>query len=136
MFFVTLLLEYVSRDAQAVRRRACVHFDEVFGFPPTAEPPKRPLLTLMKQARSSDWVASWSRKTRSMDYKGEWDVVHRQMQTERDKDRCQHGLQDAISNAGGKGGRTDFSVDQSTDSRAFLMHNAPPRRRPSSRAGR
>ena len=58
MFFVTLLLEnvltWVRRQSGTTSLRALLYFDEVFGFlPPTAEPPsKRPLLTLLKQARA------------------------------------------------------------------------------------
>lgn len=57
MFFVTLLLEnivtWVRRQSGTTSLRALLYFDEIFGyFPPTAQPPsKRPLLTLMKQAR-------------------------------------------------------------------------------------
>jgi hypothetical protein len=38
--------------------RALVYMDEIFGyFPPTANPPsKRPMLTLLKQARAFGWA--------------------------------------------------------------------------------
>jgi hypothetical protein len=58
MFFVTLLLEYLMtwmrRQSGTTSLRALLYFDEIFGyFPPTGEPPsKRPLLTLLKQARA------------------------------------------------------------------------------------
>ena len=58
MFFVTLLLEqivtWVRQQSGTTSLRALLYFDEVFGFfPPVAEPPsKRPLLTLLKQARA------------------------------------------------------------------------------------
>ncbi len=58
MFFVTLLLEQVISWMRAqtgtTSLRAIVYMDEIFGyFPPTAAPPsKKPLLTLLKQARA------------------------------------------------------------------------------------
>ena len=58
MFIVTLLLEnlitWMRKQSGTTSLRALLYFDEVFGyFPPTAEPPsKRPLLTLLKQARA------------------------------------------------------------------------------------
>ena len=58
MFFVTLLLEKVllwtRQQSGTTSLRSLLYFDEVFGFmPPVAEPPsKRPLITLLKQARA------------------------------------------------------------------------------------
>jgi len=58
MFFVTLLLNEVVSWVRAQpgtnSLRALLYMDEVFGFfPPSAEPPsKRPMLTLLKQARA------------------------------------------------------------------------------------
>ncbi len=134
MFFVTLLLEntltWMRKQSGTTSLRALLYFDEVFGFfPPTAEPPsKRPLLTLMKQARAFGLGCILvTQNPVDVDYKGlanagTWFIG--KMQTERDKDRVLHGLQDAISNAGGKGGRTDFSaLINRLDSRVFLMHN-------------
>jgi len=134
MFFVTLLLEntltWMRKQSGTTSLRALLYFDEVFGFfPPTAEPPsKRPLLTLMKQARAFGLGCILvTQNPVDVDYKGlanagTWFIG--KMQTERDKERVLHGLQDAISNAGGKGGRTDFSaLINRLDSRVFLMHN-------------
>ncbi len=134
MFFVTLLLEntltWMRRQSGTTSLRALLYFDEVFGFfPPTAEPPsKRPLLTLMKQARAFGLGCILvTQNPVDVDYKGlanagTWFIG--KMQTERDKQRVLHGLQDAISNAGGAGGRTDFSaLINRLDSRVFLMHN-------------
>ena len=134
MFFVTLLLEnaltWMRGQSGTTSLRALLYFDEVFGFfPPTAEPPsKRPLLTLMKQARAFGLGCILvTQNPVDVDYKGlanagTWFIG--KMQTERDKQRVLHGLQDAISNAGGAGGRTDFSaLINRLDSRVFLMHN-------------
>ena len=58
MFFVTLLLNelitWVRAQPGTGSLRALLYMDEVFGYlPPTANPPsKRPLLTLLKQARA------------------------------------------------------------------------------------
>ena len=58
MFFVTILLEQIISWMRAqpgtTSLRALLYMDEVFGyFPPTANPPsKRPMLTLLKQARA------------------------------------------------------------------------------------
>ena len=58
MFFVTLLLNavlaWMRGQSGTTSLRALLYMDEIFGyFPPTAEPPsKKPLLTLLKQARA------------------------------------------------------------------------------------
>ena len=58
MFFVTLLLNavlaWMRGQSGTTSLRALVYMDEIFGyFPPIAEPPsKKPLLTLLKQARA------------------------------------------------------------------------------------
>ncbi len=134
MFFVTLLLEnaitWMRGQSGTTSLRALLYFDEVFGFfPPTAEPPsKRPLLTLMKQARAFGLGCILvTQNPVDVDYKGlanagTWFIG--KMQTERDRDRVLHGLQDAISNAGGEVQRTNFGeLISRLDSRVFLMHN-------------
>ncbi|MCL4859852.1 MAG: DUF87 domain-containing protein, partial [Caldilineaceae bacterium] len=77
MFFVTLLLEsiltWVRRQSGTTSLRALLYFDEIFGyFPPTAEPPsKRPLLTLLKQARAFGLgVVLVTQNPVDLDYKG------------------------------------------------------------------
>ena len=75
--------------------------DEIFGFfPPVAEPPsKRPLLTLLKQARASGLgVVLATQNPVDLDYKGlsnagTW-LIGR-LQTERDKQRLLDGLEGA-----------------------------------------
>ena len=58
MFFVTLLLDktvqWTRQQSGTSALRALLYMDEIFGFlPPVAEPPsKKPLLTLLKQARA------------------------------------------------------------------------------------
>jgi hypothetical protein len=134
MFFVTLLLEnvltWVRRQGGTTSLRALLYFDEVFGFlPPTAEPPsKRPLMTLMKQARAFGLgCVLVTQNPVDIDYKGltnagTWFIG--KLQAERDKARVLQGLQSAIAEAGGKGGKVDFDrLLSQLGSRVFLMHN-------------
>ena len=99
MFVVTLLLQrrrgVDARRSRARRSlRALLYMDEVFGYlPPVAEPPsKRPLLTLLKQARASGLgVVLATQNPVDLDYKGlsnagTW-LIGR-LQTERDKARA------------------------------------------------
>ena len=103
--------------------RALVYIDEIFGFfPPSAEPPtKRPLLTLLKQARAFGvGVVLASQNPVDLDYRGLancgcWWVGT--LQTERDRKRLAEGLVEA----GGK----DASDAPRQDAQARL----PPERR-------
>jgi hypothetical protein len=133
MFFVTLLLEnvvnWIRQQPGTTSLRGLLYFDEVFGFmPPVSEPPsKKPLLTLLKQARAYGLgVVLVTQNPVDIDYKGltntgTWFIGR--MQTERDKDRVLEGLRTAISEAGGS---TDYDYDEligSLKSRVFLLHN-------------
>jgi hypothetical protein len=133
MFFVTLLLEnlvsWMRRQAGTTSLRALLYFDEVFGFfPPTAEPPsKRPLLTLLKQARAFGvGVVLVTQNPVDIDYKGltnagTWFIG--KLQAERDKDRVLSGLKGAISQAGGSA-KVDYdTLISRLGSRVFLLHN-------------
>ena len=88
MFFVTILLEsfisWMRGQPGTTSLRALMYMDEVFGyFPPSANPPsKRPMLTLMKQARAF-WLRHHAHHSepggpglQRADERG--DVVHRQ----------------------------------------------------------
>ncbi|MBT8233194.1 MAG: ATP-binding protein, partial [Saprospiraceae bacterium] len=133
MFFVTLLLNslitWMRRQSGTTSLRSLLYFDEIFGyFPPTANPPsKKPLLTLLKQARAFG-VGSVlvTQNPVDIDYKGlsnagTWFIG--KLQTERDKDRVLQGLEGAIAEAGG-GAKLDFSrIITALDSRVFLLHN-------------
>jgi len=132
MFFVTLLLNslisWMRRQSGTTSLRSLLYFDEIFGyFPPTANPPsKKPLLTLLKQARAYG-VGSVlvTQNPVDIDYKGlsnagTWFIG--KLQTERDKMRVLEGLKGAIAEAGGK--QLDFDrIITGLDSRVFLMHN-------------
>jgi hypothetical protein len=130
MFFVSLLLNevvaWMRTRSGTSSLRALVYMDEIFGFmPPVEEPPsKKPLLTLMKQARAFGvGVVLATQNPVDLDYKalsnaGTWFIGR--LQTERDKKRLAEGLASAT-------GATDVnrldSVIGSLEPRTFLMHN-------------
>ncbi len=133
MFFMTLLLEgvltWVRRQSGTTSLRALLYIDEIFGyFPPTAEPPsKRPLLTLLKQARAFGLgVVLVTQNPVDLDYKGltnagTWFIG--KLQAERDKARVLEGLQGAIAESGGTM-KVDYDeMITQLGSRVFLMHN-------------
>jgi hypothetical protein len=102
--------------------RALVYVDEIFGFfPPTAEPPtKKPLLTLLKQARAFGvGVVLASQNPVDLDYRGLancgcWWVGT--LQTERDRSRLSEGLVEA-------GGKDASKLLDGTRKRVFLLHD-------------
>jgi hypothetical protein len=102
--------------------RALVYVDEIFGFfPPSAEPPtKKPLLTLLKQARAFGvGVVLASQNPVDLDYRGLancgcWWVGT--LQTERDRKRLAEGLVEA-------GGRDASALLDRTRKRVFLLND-------------
>lgn len=134
IFFVTLLLSqmvtWVRRQPGTTSLRALLYFDEVFGYmPPVAEPPsKKPLLTLMKQARASGLgVLLTTQNPVDLDYKaltnaGTWFIG--KLQAERDKARVMEGLESVAAEAGETLDRKEIDrIISSLDSRVFLLHN-------------
>lgn len=140
MFFVTLVmnevLAWTRRQSGTTSLRAIVYMDEIAGYvPPVANPPsKRPMLTLMKQARAYGvGMVLASQNPVDLDYKGlsnagTW-LIGR-LQTDRDKQRLLDGLEGASAGVGGGsggGGRFDrANMDRllsKLGSRVFLMHN-------------
>ncbi|MEJ2240878.1 MAG: DUF87 domain-containing protein [Candidatus Bathyarchaeota archaeon] len=132
MLFVTLLLEkvliWVRSQTGTTSLRALLYFDEVFGFmPPVAEPPsKRPLITLLKQARAFGLgCVLVTQNPVDIDYKGltnigTWFIG--KLQTERDKKRVLEGLRGVASNTGVN--TSDYSdLISGLSSRVFLYHN-------------
>src|SRR5437763_9503870 len=95
MFFVTILLNeiiaWMRRQSGTTSLRALLYMDEIFGyFPPTATPPsKKPLLTLLKQARAYGLgVILATQNPVDLDYKGlantgTWFIGR--LQTDRDR---------------------------------------------------
>lgn len=134
MFFVTLLLSEVVAWMRAQTGtsslRALLYMDEVFGFfPPVAEPPsKRPMLTLLKQARAYGLgVVLTTQNPVDLDYKGlantgTWFLGR--LQTERDQERVLEGLEGVAATAGGAFDRADMEKTLAgLQSRAFVLHN-------------
>jgi Helicase HerA, central domain len=102
--------------------RALVYVDEIFGFfPPSAEPPtKKPLLTLLKQARAFGvGVVLASQNPVDLDYRGLancgcWWLGT--LQTERDRTRLAEGLVEA-------GGKDASALLDKTRKRVFLLND-------------
>lgn len=133
MFFVTLLLNalisWMRSQSGTTSLRSLLYFDEIFGyFPPTANPPsKKPLLTLLKQARAFGvGTVLVTQNPVDIDYKGlsnagTWFIG--KLQTERDKMRILEALEGAISESGSKSQLDYDKLISGLDSRVFLMHN-------------
>ena len=134
MFFVTILLNEVLNWMRAQpgtgSLRAVLYMDEVFGyFPPSANPPsKRPMLTLLKQARAFGLgVVLATQNPVDLDYKGlanagTWFLGR--LQTERDKLRVLEGLEGVSAEAGGRFNRQEMDALLSgLRSRVFLVNN-------------
>lgn len=133
MFFVTLILEalitWMRQQTGTTSLRALLYFDEIFGFfPPVQEPPsKRPILTLMKQARAFGLgVVLVSQNPVDIDYKGltnagTWFIGR--LQAERDKERVLSGLRGAIAEAGRSTPVNYDEIISRLGSRVFLMHS-------------
>ncbi|MEM7285435.1 MAG: hypothetical protein AAF480_03710, partial [Actinomycetota bacterium] len=127
-FVVTLLLSkmvtWMRSQPGTTDLRAMIYMDEVFGFvPPTAAPPaKKPILTILKQARAFGvGMVLSTQNPVDLDYKaisnaGTWMIGR--LQTERDKGRLLEGMTSAS-------GDVDISVVDETISglgkREFLL---------------
>lgn len=134
MFFVSLLLNqtlaWMRKQSGTTSLRAILYMDEIFGyFPPVANPPsKKPLLTMLKQARAFGLgVVLATQNPVDLDYKGlantgTWFIGR--LQTERDKARVLEGLEGASAAAGGK---FDKQAMERTlaglGNRVFLLNN-------------
>ncbi len=130
MFFVSLLLNqalgWMRSKSGTSSLRALLYMDEIFGYlPPVSNPPsKKPLLTLLKQARAFGFgMLLATQNPVDLDYKalsniGTWFLGR--LQTERDKERVIEGL---------LGTASDLSRQQierilsGVKKRVFLLHN-------------
>lgn len=134
MFFVTLLLEnmltWMRSQPGTTSLRALLYFDEVYGFlPPVSEPSsKRPLMTMLKQARAFGLgCVLVTQNPVDIDYKGltnagTWFIG--KLQAERDKARVLDGLKNAIAEVGGSSKSVDYdNMITQLSSRVFLLHN-------------
>ncbi len=135
MFFVSTVLNrvvsWVRSQSGTSSLRALFYMDEVFGFlPPVSEPPsKKPLLTLLKQARAYGvGVVLATQNPVDIDYKalsncGTWFLGR--LQTERDVARVLDGLEGASSAAGNALDRGEMErLLAGLRSRVFLLQNA------------
>jgi Helicase HerA, central domain/Bacterial protein of unknown function (DUF853) len=128
LFVTALVLDKVKtwmrRQGGTTQLRAVVYMDEIYGyFPPTANPPtKRPLLTLLKQARAQGVsIVLATQNPVDLDYKGlanigVWWVG--KLQTAQDRERLREGL----TGAGMAAAAVDHLLD-ATGKRVFLMHD-------------
>jgi hypothetical protein len=129
LFVTALLLDKVKtwmrRQGGTTQLRALVYMDEIFGyFPPhPANPPtKRPLLTLLKQARAQGvGVVLATQNPVDLDYKGlsnmgTWMVGT--LQTQPDRERLKSGL----SGAGLEAAEAERLLG-ATRKRVFLLHD-------------
>jgi hypothetical protein len=130
MFFVTRFLErfwaWTRTQTGSSDLKTLLYFDEIFGYlPPVAEPPsKRPLLSLLKQARAFGvGVLVVTQNPVDLDYKalsntGTWMVGR--LQAERDKERLLDGLEGAgLGMPRAEADRTLSGLEK----RRFLLHD-------------
>jgi hypothetical protein len=129
-FVVTLILSklvtWMRRQQGTGTLRALVYMDEVFGYaPPTAEPPsKKPILTILKQARAFGvGMVLSTQNPVDLDYKamsnaGTWMIGR--LQTERDKARILEGLASAT---GAVDTATLSTLIGDLGKRAFVLHS-------------
>ncbi|NKB88257.1 MAG: DUF87 domain-containing protein [Acidobacteria bacterium] len=134
MFVVTQalnrMLAWMRSRSGTSSLRALLYMDEIFGYmPPVAEPPsKRPLLTLLKQARAFGiGTVLATQNPVDLDYKGlsnmgTWFLGR--LQTERDKRRVLDGLEGVAATASGSFDRGAMEETLAgLGKRRFLMHN-------------
>jgi len=131
MFFVSLLLNevvgWMRTRSGTSSLRAIVYMDEIFGYlPPVENPPsKRPMLTLLKQARAFGvGVVVATQNPVDLDYKalantGTWFIGR--LQTERDKARLADGL--ASASGAGLDPATLSDTIGALSPRTFLLHS-------------
>jgi hypothetical protein len=130
MFFVSLLMNqtlgWMRSRSGTSSLRAILYMDEIFGYlPPVANPPsKRPILTLLKQARAFGLgLVLATQNPVDLDYKalsniGTWFLGR--LQTKRDKERVLSGL------VGAAGGPSRGELERQLSGmgkRVFLLHN-------------
>ncbi len=134
MFFVTLLLQEVvtwtRTQAGTSSLRAIIYMDEVSGYlPPVATPPsKKPMLTLLKQARAFGvGIVLATQNPVDLDYKalsnaGTW--LLGRLQTERDQQRVLDGLEGASATSGHPFDRAAMEkLLAGLSTRVFVMNN-------------
>ncbi len=130
--FVTALLlnklkTWMRKQPGTSELRLLFYMDEIFGyFPPTANPPtKKPLLTLLKQARAYGvGILLSTQNPVDLDYKGLanmgfWAIGR--LQTEQDQNRVKQGIEAALEDAA-----QDVPFEKlisGVQKRVFLVHD-------------
>lgn len=130
--FVTALIlnklkTWMRKQPGTSELRLLFYMDEIFGyFPPSANPPtKKPLLTLLKQARAYGvGVLLSTQNPVDLDYKGLanmgfWAIGR--LQTEQDQNRVKQGIEAALADAA-----MDVSFERlvsGVQKRVFLIHD-------------
>jgi hypothetical protein len=129
-FVVTLLLSkmvtWMRSQPGTTDLRALIYMDEVFGYvPPIGEPPsKKPILTILKQARAFGvGLVMSTQNPVDIDYKalsnaGTWMIGR--LQTERDQQRLLDGMSAADGSVDLKALSNTIS---SLDKRQFVLHS-------------
>ena len=129
-FFVTALIldkvkTWMRRQSGTTSLRALVYMDEIYGyFPPhPANPPtKRPLLTLLKQARAQGvGIVLATQNPIDLDYKGLGNIgtwLVGRLQTDNDRARLRDGLVGA-----GVDAAAIETLLSATRKRVFLLHD-------------
>lgn len=129
-FFVTALIldkvkTWMRRQSGTTSLRALVYMDEIYGyFPPhPANPPtKRPLLTLLKQARAQGvGIVLATQNPIDLDYKGLGNIgtwMVGRLQTDNDRARLRDGLVGA-----GVDAAAVETLLSATRKRVFLLHD-------------
>ena len=130
--FVTALIlnrivSWVRRQPGTSELRALLYMDEIFGyFPPTANPAtKKPLLTLLKQARAYGLgVLLSTQNPVDLDYRGLanmgfWAIGR--LQTSQDQARIRTGVEAALEDSAF--GESFDELIAGVDKRVFLIHD-------------
>ncbi len=131
IFITALILNklktWMRKQPGTSELRLLFYMDEIFGyFPPTANPPtKKPLLTLLKQARAYGvGVLLATQNPVDLDYKGLsnmgfWAIGR--LQTERDQERVRQGVEAALEDA--NMGESFGDLIAGVQKRVFLIHD-------------
>lgn len=134
MFFVSMLLNqmlsWMRAQSGTSSLRALLYMDEIYGYlPPVSNPPsKKPLLTMLKQARAFGLGCLLATQNPvDLDYKalsniGSWFLGR--LQTARDKARVLDGLEGAAASQGSTFNRQAMEETLAgLGSRVFLLNN-------------
>jgi hypothetical protein len=121
------LVSWVRRQPGTNELRALLYMDEIFGyFPPTANPPtKKPLLTLLKQARAYGLgVLLSTQNPVDLDYRGLanmgfWAIGR--LQTSQDQARIRTGIEAALEDSDFAESFDDLVAG--VQKRVFLIHD-------------